>query len=293
VRLLANSTGFLLGLFCLTAASWGASASADSRPASGGDVATPLCELLESISPGERRPATVRGIIVVGYETTMLYDPESPYCPLDVQSTTEVELSSKAPGNARLLKTAEASDGRAYVTLRGVLWGPDKVKEDDPTEQVIVAYSRRLPLRFGHMSYSRTQFVVTEVLASDPVPATVPNLGALKRPPESAFPLLLEAALPQYPELARRAGISGEVVVEVTIKAGRVAATAVTSGDRMLARAVLRNIETWRFGDDVEAKFTTIFVFVLELRRTGDDRNTRVDSRLPASATVVAPQEAQ
>src|ERR1700730_14928156 len=53
VRPLANSTGFLLGLFWRTAASWGASASAHSRPASGGDVATPLCELLESISPGE------------------------------------------------------------------------------------------------------------------------------------------------------------------------------------------------------------------------------------------------
>ena len=118
-------------------------------------------------------------------------------------------------------------------------------------------------------------------------------MGALKRPPHSAFPLLLEAALPQYPELARWAGISGEVVVDVTIKAGRVAATAVTSGDRMLARAVLRNIETWRFSDDVEAKFTTIFIFVLELRRTGEDRNTRVDSRLPASATVVAAQQAQ
>jgi hypothetical protein len=75
----------------------GGRASTDSQPPGRADNTTPLCELLESIAPGERRPATVHGILVAGYEATMLYDPGHTLCTLDVQPTTEVELSSNTP----------------------------------------------------------------------------------------------------------------------------------------------------------------------------------------------------
>jgi hypothetical protein len=279
---------FLATLLCARVG-WGLPDPATSEPVSHRYSTTPLCELLESIAPGKRIPTTVRGIIVIGFETTMLYDPESPHCPLDVQPTTEVELSYKVPGTKRLAEIAEQSDGRAYVTLKGVLWGPGEVKDDGISSNLIAAYYGKWAERYGHGVYSRTKFVVDEVLESAPVPATVPSLGEASRPdPKSPMPLLREAAVPRYPAIARNAQISGEVIVDVSIKGGQATSTTVKSGDRALAQATLENIATWRFDKEVEATFTTRFEYMLEMRKTGDDRNTRLELMLPSSARIIA-----
>lgn len=278
---------WLAALSC-AAAGWGQPVPARSEPARPGYSTTPLCEILESISPGRRLLATVHGTIVLGFETTMLYDPDSPWCPLDVQPTTEVRFSSGAPGSDRLEEIAKRSDGRAYVTLRGELRGPGEVKDDGVSSNLLVAYYGKPVERYGHMAYSRTEFVVAEVLDSAPVPAAVPSLGEASRPDRrNPVPLLLEAAVPLYPDIARNAQISGEVIVEVTIKGGRAVATAVKAGDRALAQAALKNIATWRFDEKVEATLTTRFEFILELRKTGADRNTRLELNLPSSARII------
>lgn len=280
----------LCGLAALSyaATAWGLSNPASANPLSRSYGTTPLCELLESIRPGERRSATVRGILVLGYETTMLYDPDSPGCPLDVQPTTEVAWSENVPGTKQLNEAAAQSERRAYVTLRGVLWGPGKVGEDDLSALLIVSYIRRAPPRYGHLAYSRTKFVVDAVLESAPVPAEAPSMGEFsKRWPESAIPVLQEAAVPRYPDFARNMEITGEVIVDVTIKGGRATATVVKAGDRALASAVLENIKTWRFREKVEATFTTKFEFSLELRKAGDDRNDRLVLNLPSAAKIV------
>jgi hypothetical protein len=284
----ARSVCFLAALSCAVVG-WGLPDPTTSEPAAQRYSTIPLCELLESITPGRRIPATVRGIVVPGFETTMLYDPNSPWCPLDVQPTTEVNLSYRIPGTKRVAEIAELNDGRAYVTLRGVLWGPGEVKEDGASSNLLVAYFKEAPERYGHMSYSRTKFVVDEVLESAPVPAAVPSLGeASKSEPKSPLPFLLEAAVPLYPDIARNAQISGEVIVDVTIKAGRASSTTVKAGDRALAQAALKNIATWRFDEKVNASLTTKFDFMLELRKTGDDRNTRLELNLPSSARIIA-----
>lgn len=286
----SSRTVFFLAALSCGIVGWGLQDPATSEPVGRSYSTTPLCELLESITPGKRILATVRGIIIIGLvHTTVLYDPESPWCPLDVQPTTEVELSYKAPGTKRLEEIAELSDGRAYVTLRGVLWGPGEVKDDGVSSNLLVAYYGRWAERYGHGAYSRTKFVVDEVLESAPVPAAVPSLGEASRPePKSALPFLLEAAVPLYPDIARNAQISGEVIVDVTIKAGRASSTTVQAGDRALAQAALKNIATWRFDEKVNATFTTKFDFMLELRKTGDDRNTRLELNLPSSARIIA-----
>ena len=285
---LARAVRFTAVLSCVFAGC-GLATLAAADPLSQSHSTTPLCDLLESVSPGEKRPAIVRGILVIGFETVMLYDPDSPRCPLDVQPTTEVETSHEVPGGKRLAETAKLSEGRAYVILRGVLWGPGKVKEDDFSTPLIVSYSHRAPLRYGHMGYSRTKFVLDEVLESMPVPSAVPSLGEASGPrPESGFPVLLGAEVPAYPDFALIMKITGEVIVDVTIKGGRATSTTVEAGDRALAVAVLKNIETWRFDDKIEATFTTRFEFALELRKTGADRNTRLELNLPSSARIIA-----
>ncbi len=279
----------LLRILACALAAWSPAKLIGSDPMNHHHGTSPLCELLETISPGEQRPATVRGILVLGFETNTLYDPESLSCPLDVQPTTEVEVSYRIPGTRRLEETAKRSEGRAYVTLRGVLWGPGRVNEDDMSDPLLVSYSRRAPARYGNLAYSRTKFVVDEVIESAPVPATVLSMGESFKPrPESAFPVLRAAAVPIYPTFARNMRITGEVIVDVTIKDGRPASTKVKAGDRALAQAVLENIGTWRFDESVTATLATKFEFVLELRKTGADRNSRLELNLPSAARIVA-----
>jgi hypothetical protein len=284
----ARSVCFLAALSCAVVG-WGLPDPTTSEPAAQRYSTIPLCELLESITPGKRIPATVRGIIVIGFESTVVYDPASPYCPLDVQSTTEVEFSSSTPGTKQMAEIARLGDGRAYVTLKGVLWGPGEVKDDGVSSNLIAAYYGKWAERYGHGAFSRTKFVVDDVLESAPVPATVPSLGEASRPdPKSPIPILREAAVPLYPAIARNAQISGEVIAQVTIKGGRATSTTVKSGDRVLAQAAVKNIATWRFDEDVEATLTTKFDFILEIRKTGDDRNTRLELMLPSSARIIA-----
>ena len=188
----------------------------------------------------------------------------------------------------RLWKVLER-DYQAYVTLRGVLWGPSAVGPDDLSIPAWVAYARRIPDRYGHIHGWRTQFIVTEVLDWKPVTGEAPP-G--KPRPVSPIPEVIAAAVPSYPTRAHRGGITGTVVVDVTVKQGKVTATKVVSGDRMLAPDVVENIQTLRFKDEVDATFVTTYVFMLELRETGSDQNPRIELHLPVSVKITAPLDA-
>jgi hypothetical protein len=244
-----------------------------------------LCDRLGNVKPGDRIDVTVSGIFASG----VLYDPNDRLCDLDVGGDTTVEFEESAQIDPELEAIID-EDRRAYVTFQGVLWGPPPIGEDDPSLPLMVAYSRRIGgRRYGHLGMFRTKLVVERVLEFDRVPAHVPSIGESAIPrPESMFPVLIAADLPQYPSAAQLVGIAGTVVVEVTVSGGEVVETGVLSGDRILVDAVIKNIETWRFRPEAEARFFTKFIFELEPRRTGGDRNTRLDVRLPSFARLNA-----
>jgi len=55
---------------------------------------------------------------------------------------------------------------------------------------------------------------------------------------------------PVYPEEAERAGVEGNVVIEVTIeKTGEVGMTKVIRGDKLLQQAALDAVKQWRFSN--------------------------------------------
>jgi TonB family protein len=246
---------------------------------------TGLCDLLESVSPGDQIDVTVSGIYLA---STVLYDPTERLCDIDIQTTTTVEF-----GTTQLdpeFKAIFDADRRVFVTLQGVLWGPPPLKNDDPALPLMVAYSRRIGgRRYGDLGMFRTKLVVERVLEFGRVPPDLPSIGESAIPrPESMFPVLIAAELPHYPPTAQLVGISGTVMAEVTVHEGEVVEVDVLSGDRILADAVLKNIQTWRFHPEVNAKFSTNFLFELEPRRSGGDRNTHLDLRLPSFARLNA-----
>jgi len=93
----------------------------------------------------------------------------------------------------------------------------------------------------------------------------------------STVPILQEAALPMYPPIWRTAHLTGKVVVSVTVKAGRVAATDVKSGEPHLEGTTTQNLKTWRFADDVNGTFTVTFSYVISGDETDGPTNPVVE----------------
>jgi hypothetical protein len=254
--------------------------------------AAKLCDLLEGVAPGEKIPATVSGIYRSGFGLETLYDPDRPLCRLDVQPYTALEFAKAMQGQTPLARIVQ-SDGKAFVTLKGVLWGPGIVGPDDPSVLPAVAYFRRVEnRRYGWNGSSRTKFVVEEVVACSAVPEGLPRAELTSIRPRSPIPEVLQAALLRYPQAALAVGITGEVVVQVTVERGRVKQAEVKRGDRILALDTVANIKTWIFKDDVNTTFTTTLTYAVELREVGSDTNPRVELHLPLSAKIIGPLNA-
>lgn len=246
-----------------------------------------LCDALATIGDGERRAVTLSGIYVAGFEQSIFYDPNTPTCE-DVQSETWVEFAPGLPnGQVGDLKEQQGSELRkAYVTFSGELYGPGVVGPDDVSFPQFAAFANRTRnRRYGHMNGYRTKFVVTSVADVKNVPDSVPS--PIGRSP-FATPIVRTAEVPQYPEMAWNAGITGDVVIEVAVTDGRVSKAEVKSGDRMLASEAVRNVEKWQFAVDVNAAFITTFSFNVERRNTGASTSPRIELDLPKRVRITA-----
>jgi len=250
-----------------------------------------LCNALAAVNAGERMPVEIRGIYVVGAEHSVLYDPAEPRCRMNVQPATWIEFAPDYQENETLGRLL-AQDGRAFVTFRGDLNGPGPASPDDPAvDAVLSGVKRRLSMRrYGHLSAFRTKLVVAEVRNVEAVPASVPWEVNWNQPPASNDLKLTHVTAPSYPELARKAGVSGEVVLDVTVTDGVVSA-AVRSGDRMLSGQTLADVKTWSFARGVNTKFISRFIYRLEQRPTGTDSNPRLNLHLPLQVEITAAED--
>ena len=249
-----------------------------------------LCDALESVRDGQALPVIVSGIYAVGYEHQVFYDPAEPECSTDIQPATWVEF---APGTEvpPALRTLLAQSGRAFVTFRAELLGPGIVGPDDRSLPLYAAFANRVGARrYGHFQGFRTKLLVSEVVAARAVPSGTALRGLGDWAPASpAVDLEVQhAEVPRYPGLARRAGISGTVVIGFTIVEGGVRTAVVKSGDRMLAEAAVANVMTWRFEPGTNGAFTTTFFYDLERRKSGSDRRPIVELHLPEYVRITA-----
>jgi TonB family protein len=251
---------------------------------------TDLCVALEGIRDGERLPIIVSGVCAANPAMNVLYDPNMPLCQEDVQPSTWVVLKAGADSKTKLSLLLK-QDGRAYVTLKGTLEGPKATPPDDPSVPVFASYASRIAgRRYGHLSQFRTELIVDdEILEAKAVPANAPFSAVWQRP--SRDHLLIEnAELPQYPPMARGAGITGEVKVKVKVRSGKVASAEIESGDRILAAEALSYVRTWAFTPQVgEEVFTSTFVYALERRKSGESPEPKIELQLPFWVKVTSP----
>jgi TonB family protein len=251
---------------------------------------TSLCAALQSVDRGQSLPVVVSGIYAVSSERQVLNDPTQPSCEEDVQPSTWVEFAAGAENTALLTKLLQ-EDHRAYVTFEGILAGPGALAPDTPKlPDKWSASDRMRGTRYGHQNAFRTQLVVTRVDAASRVPAATP-WNMVYFPPDltQREMQLLRSDLPSYPFGARLAGLEGEVKVEVTLQAGRVAAARVIAGDRALAAAAVSNIKTWTFSPEVEGKFVTRFLYVLA-KQFGKQSSQTIELDVPSLVRITAPR---
>jgi TonB family protein len=247
----------------------------------------PLCEALEEIKPGEILSVEVMGVYEVDYEFGVFFDPEHQHCTWDVDPTTWVEFASNVPRPNLLERLLEGSR-RARVTFRGKLYGPGAVLPDDPALPYAAALANRFAhTRYGHLNSHRTQLVVEEIGDVAEVPRNTPwEWGGKPQEPQPACPVRMD--IPAYPEVARKHGFAGTVVLEVTVREGAVTSVTIRSGDRVLSSEAVKNVRTWKFEPDTSTVFSTSFEFQLERRRTGESGATRVELSLPAMVRITA-----
>ncbi len=249
-----------------------------------------LCDLLATISDGESRTVVLTGVYAASYEHAIFYDPTTPKCKADVQPETWVEF---APGVAsdeltEMLRRREGSwePRRVFVTFTGELYGPGAVDPDDVSLPQLAAFANRTRnRRYGHLNGYRTKLVVTRVETVKSAPESVPSPSARFT---GTTPVVESADVPRYPEMARNAGITGEVVLDVAVIGGQISNVEARSGDRMLTSEAIRNVKTWRFAADTSGKFTTRFSFNVESRDTGASTAPRIELQLPDHVRITA-----
>lgn len=243
-----------------------------------------LCDALEAVQIGDRLRISVSG----AYRDGLLYDPSEMTCARDVQPVTLVEWAPSLRISAELEDLA-GKHGSAFATFTGVLWGEMRPAPDDLGLPVAMAYGHRIGgfRRYGPNQGMRTKLVVERVEGLRSPPDTTAELSARKLD-RSPLPMVQSATMSNlYPWKARSAHVSGDVLLEITVREGK-ASTRVISGDRLLAEDALANIVTWVFDPRFEGTFSTTFSY-----RFADMPSTtasvRVQTELPFRVEIIAP----
>lgn len=252
--------------------------------------AVPLCSALSAIAPGHQQSVTVSGVFVVGPEHQLFYDPNEPVCPVDVQPETWLEFAPGVRNDEldRIMSSRRPLEEtrRAYATFTGELYGPGALGPDDLSLASPLAFANRTRnRRYGHLNSYRTKLVVTGISDVKTVPSSAPWPLARTIGP---MPMVTRSEVPRYPEMAWNVGITGDVVIGVTVTGGEVTKAEVRSGDRMLSDEALRNVKTWQFAPDTNATFTTTFTYEVDQRSTGASRAPHIDLQLPARVHITA-----
>lgn len=102
------------------------------------------------------------------------------------------------------------------------------------------------------------------------------------------LPRLRAAALPRYPAIAEAAHITGKIVVQVTVKNGRVVKADVQSGKPYLNQPTVANLKTWLFDTRVNTIFSVTYSYEISGSETTEPTNAKVEMLPSLDVTVTA-----
>jgi hypothetical protein len=230
----------------------------------------PLCDLQRTARQGEHRPVQISGIYSAGFEGSVLTDAACP------SQYTWVELDLKSTANKEKLRSMLNKAGKAEVVFEGEFYGPGM-----PDPKLPEAIRKSYQPGWGHLAAFKTKLVVHAIrnvkAAPDQTSSTI-----------EALPTIAGAAVPFYPPLARLARVYGTVEVLVAVSNGEVVNAEAKSGHKLLVQATTDNIKTWRFASEVNATFTTKFIYQLDPGSANPPGNSKIELELPSLVKITA-----
>lgn len=253
-----------------------------------------LCDLQTKVARGEHERVRVEGVFLPGMEGQYLV---AANCS---RSSTSIEFDLTTHRNLKTLwrmarnphqgKNVHGDGQPVLVVFEGEFYGPP-VPDPKLPPAILKNYHP------GWDSNSMTKLDVSAIESVKPVPADNPCAPPKSGPNDwpcfqhdpvgiskpagvdvdQQAPILQEAALPVYPPIGRAARITGKVVVAVTVSGGKVTGTEVKSGPRLLFGATVANLQTWRFGSDVNGTFPVTYSYAISGDETDNPTNPRVE----------------
>jgi TonB family protein len=181
-----------------------------------------------------------------------------------------------------ILKVCEFCMGSPLASVSGVAGGDlkkrmanimtdRKLRKLDFTRKLFLSAAGvgvvALPIAFGALSaVPRLAQAETNSTAS----AQVEESGQVRVPPEEMKKFVLKKVPPSYPELAKKAGIQGKVVLNATIsKEGDISNLQIVSGHPQLVEAAIEAVKQWKYrpylqdGEPVEVTTEITVYFTL------------------------------
>jgi len=126
-----------------------------------------LCELDMNIQSLREQRVRVSAFIREGMENTFLYDPKCQ----NGEPLVHFELKSKVDGKLKELKKIIKKRGYAFVTVEGIIHGPEPVQIDDSefADKVRAAFGSIPIRRYGHFNTYKMEIEIDNVIeAMDP-----------------------------------------------------------------------------------------------------------------------------
>jgi hypothetical protein len=128
-----------------------------------------LCTVTRSAAEYNRKVVRVRGILAVGAEQAVLYDPD---CQKAI-SDAGVAVTPKFKRNRRLDGLLNR-DRRAWVIVEGTFHGPELAQIDPKLPQWMKDRLKGIMTRYGHLGSYSTMIEVTKIMRVEAVPPNTP-----------------------------------------------------------------------------------------------------------------------
>jgi TonB family protein len=106
---------------------------------------------------------------------------------------------------------------------------------------------------------------------------------------DNRAPLVLDGRLPEYPQIAIAARISGKVLVKVSVIKGVVTdAKVVRSDSTLFAESTLKIVRSWQFEPSTNTHFETEFFYEIGNVEVPYPENPVIELRLPGYVHLIA-----
>jgi hypothetical protein len=128
-----------------------------------------LCVVVRSAADYSRKLVRLRGILAVGAEQAVLYDPE---CATGI-GDAKVAFTPKFKRNRRLDGLLK-KDRRAWVIVEGTFYGPELAQIDPKLPQWMKDKLKGTMTRYGHLGSYSNMIEVTKIISAETVPPATP-----------------------------------------------------------------------------------------------------------------------